>query len=344
MASSAIVMPTEDKTSINQEQQRRLEEIAGMIISANMSSTECAFVYGKCFAEAKAILPKKEFGGWLKGVSRYTVRSAWNFILVHERLSEHRDMLVSAGCATTELFELAKGEPQAVSELVERIGNGERFNRTQIRSVLGIQANTPKREETELYIGGEVGLQAVVKAKIAQDTAKLRKLMSYILKEVETALLPLEVGKPVVKNSLKIAILQECRDARTMIFTVASPMTLQIETRLYPGYLPEDTPWGRVQSILDWMSSDEKWPVRSKFVPWLQNEVVPLLRFAVHGDPLPDTTNASAVPPELEHVVDEQGAVEAPGFGGQTDRITVATPPLDPVEIVTAEELQSAET
>lgn len=83
MASSAVVIPAEDKASNNQEQQRRLEEIAGMIISANTSSTECAFIYGKCFAEAKGILPKKEFGGWLKLVSRYTVRSAWNFILVH---------------------------------------------------------------------------------------------------------------------------------------------------------------------------------------------------------------------------------------------------------------------
>lgn len=31
MASSAVVMPAEDKASTNQEQQRRLEEIAGMI-------------------------------------------------------------------------------------------------------------------------------------------------------------------------------------------------------------------------------------------------------------------------------------------------------------------------
>ena len=92
------------------------------------------------------------------------------------------------------------------------------------------------------------------------------------------------------------------------------------------------------------MSSDEKWPVRSKFVPWLQNEVVPLLRFAVHGDPLPDMTNASAVPPELEQVVGVQGAAEVPEIGSQADRITVAAPPLDPVNTVPAEELKSVET
>lgn len=337
-------MPAEDKAAVNQEQQRRLEEIAGMIISANISSTECAFIYGKCFAEAKAILPKKEFGKWLKGVSSYTVRSAWNFILVHERLSEHRDVLVSAGCATTELFELARGEPQAVSELVERIRNGERFNRTQIRSLLGIQKKAEKKSRSAVLIGGEVGLQAVVQKKIAHDMAKFRKLMASILREVALALQPLELGKPVIKSHLRISILQDCRDASTLIDVIASPMTLQIETRLYPGKLPEDTPWGRVQRMLHLMAFEDKWPVRTDFVPWLQDEVLPLLKFTVHGDPLPETFIGSTSQAETTTVVAEREVTQSAEVAADDDRITVAAPPLDPVDTVPAEELKSVET
>lgn len=343
--SFSVAMPAEKVAAVNQEQQIRLDEIAGIIMSANISSTECAFVYGKCFAEAKAILPKKEFGGWLKGVSRYTIRSAWNFILVHERLSKHREVLVNAGLATTELFEMARGEPQAVSELAERIGHGERFNRTQIRSLLGIQKKkAEKKSQSAILVGGEVGLQAVVQAKIVQDMTLFRNLCSYILKAVEIALHPLELGKAVNKSRLRNAILQECRNASTLIDVIASPMTLQIETRLYPGRLPEDTPWGRVQKILHRMESEDKWPVRSDFVPWLQGEVLPLLKFTVHGDPLPEALIGSESQPETTTVAAGRDVTQSEEVAADGDRITVGAPPLDPVDTVPAEELKSVET
>jgi hypothetical protein len=229
--------------------------------------------------------------------------------------------------------------------LAERIGHGERFNRTQIRSLLGMQKKkAEKKSQSAVLVGGEVGLQAVVQAKIVQDMTLFRNLCSYILKAVEIALHPLELGKAVNKSRLRNAILQECRNASTLIDVIASPMTLQIETRLYPGRLPEGTPWGRVQKVLHRMESEEKWPVRSDFVPWLQGEVLPLLKFAVHGDPLPEALIGSNSLPETTTVASERNVTQPDEIADDDDRIIVAAPPLDPVDTVPAEELKSVET
>lgn len=52
-------------------------------------------------------------------------------------------------------------------------------------------------------------------------------------------------------------------------------------------HAPEGTVWREVLKLLYRMGGVESWPSRVDFVLWLQNEVVPLLRFAVNGEPLP---------------------------------------------------------
>jgi hypothetical protein len=49
--------------------------------------------WASALAEAKSVQPEKRFGRWLKEHCGYTVRSAWNFISVHERLADHRERL-----------------------------------------------------------------------------------------------------------------------------------------------------------------------------------------------------------------------------------------------------------
>lgn len=52
-------------------------------------------------------MPEKAFGKWLSTFSDYTVRSAWNYISIHERLQEYRGQLLAHAVMPTVMFELA---------------------------------------------------------------------------------------------------------------------------------------------------------------------------------------------------------------------------------------------
>ncbi|GAA4171476.1 hypothetical protein GCM10023069_31180 [Shinella granuli] len=55
----------------------------GKIVSLNRDSTHHAFELGACFAEIKALVPKRGFGRCLKVFTDYIVRSAWSYISIH---------------------------------------------------------------------------------------------------------------------------------------------------------------------------------------------------------------------------------------------------------------------
>lgn len=53
--------------------------------------------------------------------------------------------------------------------------------------------------------------------------------------------------------------------------------------------LPDGTVWRKVQDLLHRMGGADDWAKGRAFVPWLQDEVVPLLRFVVHGEAIAET-------------------------------------------------------
>jgi hypothetical protein len=44
--------------------------------------------------------------------------------------------------------------------------------------------------------------------------------------------------------------------------------------------------WGRLQTALRKGGGEASWPVKDEFRPWIVDEVYPLLKFAVRGEPL----------------------------------------------------------
>lgn len=77
-ASSSEVVDHEPAVSVEAvtDTQDDLDRLAGAIRTLKASTAASAFHAGEIFREAKAILPEKGFGKWLKSVSDYTVRSA----------------------------------------------------------------------------------------------------------------------------------------------------------------------------------------------------------------------------------------------------------------------------
>ena len=82
---------------LSDHQKEELRAVRGELRKLNCSSTDHAFEYGRWLAEAKALLPNKRFSGWVKDAIGINVKTARNYISVHENLSPHRQRLVDAG-------------------------------------------------------------------------------------------------------------------------------------------------------------------------------------------------------------------------------------------------------
>lgn len=274
------------------------------IVALNRDSTHHAFQLGACFAEIKALVPERGFGRCLRVFTDYTVRSAWNYISIYERLAAYREALLMHAVLPTVMFELAKGEPAQIEAVIARMADGERIKVKDVREMLGTK---PKRKSDAaiLNAGGPAGLRKVAEWKIDQDAVQFGQLTSAVLEQVEKALKPLAVGRAVRKGALQDKIVHDCRHAHDLINSIAAPLQPQMLRidNWRPARLPEGTVWREVQKLLHRMGGAESWPGRDDFVPWLQNEVVPLLRFVVHGEPLPgevEDVDEEATPEQVE--------------------------------------------
>ncbi len=281
-----VLVRTEvEGTEAAPETESALRRVAEKIVALSKTSGAHAYDLGSTFAEAKSLVPEKAFGKWLRTFSDYTVRSAWNYITIHERLQDYREQLLSHAVMPTVMFELAKGEPAQIEVVIAKIEGGERIRVRDVREMLG---KTPKAkgEVATFDTAGVAGLRKVAASKIDEDTARFLKLTSTVLEEVEKAMEPLALNRAVKKGELSEKILLHCRHAHDLLNSVAAPLVPDATSYMNwrSAKLPEGTVWRKVQDLLHQMGGADDWAKGRAFVPWLQNEVVPLLRFVVHGE------------------------------------------------------------
>lgn len=282
-AATAIVPVSSQAIQAAEDALRRMRE---KLVALTQRSNTHAFELGETFAEAKALVPEKKFGQWLKQFTDYTVRSAWNYIAVHERLKDYREPLLAHAVMPTVMFELAKGEPDQIAAVVARMNAGERIRVKDVKAAFA--APTDKRAVSPFEAGGIAGLRKAAQLKTDQDVAAFHGLAASVLKAVEVALEPLAKKRRVKKGDLQDAVKYDCRHAHDLLNSIAAPLQPGITAHLNwrAAKLPADTSWRKVQALLHAMGGED-WPDYSTaFVPWLQDEVVPLLRFVVHGEPI----------------------------------------------------------
>jgi hypothetical protein len=129
--------PKESEEPLSPDVQARLAEIVERVVSLHRKSTGQIFELGECLAEAKSVQPEKRFGRWLKEHCGYTVRSAWNFISVHERLADYRERLEKHAVASTALIELAKAEPDQIESVLDLYDEGKSLKPAEIKTLIG---------------------------------------------------------------------------------------------------------------------------------------------------------------------------------------------------------------
>ncbi|MDH0911164.1 DUF3102 domain-containing protein [Rhizobium pusense] len=285
----SVAMPEAQASEVTQVDEGALRRAAEKLVTLNRKSTGHAYELGETFAEAKALVPEKRFGQWLKQFTDYSVRSAWNYISIHEKLQDYREHLLTHAVMPTVMFELAKGEPAQIEAVVAKMHAGERIRVKDVRAAFGI---LPKDKDASalLDIAGVAGLRKAAALKLDQDIAAFNALTSSVLKAVEIALEPLARKRAVKKGDLHDAIAFDCRHAHDLLNSIAAP--LQPDATAHMNWraarLPAGTMWGKVQAVLYRMGgSVEAWPGREDIAAWLQGDVVPVLRFVVHGEPMP---------------------------------------------------------
>lgn len=266
-----------------------LKTIGEGIRSLGRRTTEQGFELGGFLARAKAILPERALGAWVKAICKFSTKTARNYIAVHENLADYKERLVAAGVASTTLFVLAYADLEKVEDVVAAFEAGEDLTVAQVKTMVGVTSAKKAKGETALDIGGIAGLRKIAELKVEEDSVKFLQLATGILKRVEKAMEPLARNRSVGKGALQEAVMHDCRHAHDLINSIAAPLqpSMVMGVNWRPAKLAEGTAWRKVQALLQKMGGVDGWPAKDDFVAWLQNEVVPLLRFVVHGEALP---------------------------------------------------------
>lgn len=303
---------------VSPEDVSELQAIGEDIRSLGRRTNLQAYELGGYLARAKAILPERELGAWVKAICKFTPKTARNYIAVYENLSVYKERLVATATSPTMLFVLAYAEEQKVEDVLAALEAGEELTVAQVKQMVGVSTTKKTAPVPDsLNMGGLAGLRKVADLKIEQDAARFLGLATSILKKVEKALEPLSRNRAVRKGALCDAVTYDCRHAHDLINSLAAPLRPDVTPHLNwrPEKLPDGTNWRKVQALLHRMGGTEDWPDRASFVPWLQNEVVPLLRFVVHGEPLPGDAEEEEAGSDVAVKIEQEADAGLLGYG-----------------------------
>ncbi|GAB5460208.1 hypothetical protein [Hoeflea alexandrii] len=285
----AAEAPRENDEPLSPDVQARLAEIVERVVSLHRKSTGQVFELGECLAEAKSVQPEKRFGRWLKEHCGYSVRSAWNFISVHERLAGHRERLEKQAIPSTALIELAKAEPGQIEDVITQYEDGKRLKPSEIKALIGGKNDDGAEEHCDpRQLGGKSGLQKMAAAKLKSDMDEFYRLATLVLTELEHAISRVTAGKRMIMRSLANEVELYARHASDRFKDIAAPLQPVDHLprgNLSHGKIQDQTGWGAVQRSLYRLGGADSWPVRDEMEKWVIEVAHPALRFAVHGEP-----------------------------------------------------------
>jgi hypothetical protein len=282
-------------------------------------TTAHTFERGRHLAAAKALLPKKAFGKWLNAHTAFSVRHAWNHILVDKNLSWHRKRCEAASIVPTTLFILATSEDQRlIEDVIASFDRGDHLTGARIKEMIALSNGEATFETVPMNVGGVKGFLRLAEMRAKEEGARFDALANSVLAEVETAAATIASGKNVTKQGLASAIEFDARHAHDLLKVLISPMfrnDAHAYLNWHPGTLPKYTSWGAAQTVLERLGGKDNWPGREEFPGWLTNTVLPVLRFIVRGEELPGFEAKRLIEPAVSagEVEFESAEVAKPG-------------------------------
>lgn len=298
---NAAVEVKDEADVLTPEQEQELAGCAERIGALGRRSTAQTFEYGAELAKVQAILPAKKFGAWLKAHVGFSTKSAKNYTRVHHELAWHRARMEAAALPSAAMFALLGADDADIEEVLQRIESGERLTVARIKTMVAGESAEKPAAASPLDIPGRAGCLKVAEMRMRHQIDLFYGLLDKALVHVEVAVETFGSGKNVAKSALAEKIEIDCRHANDLFeLTLAPLFTDTYDERMNWKTTQYGTRsgWGRFQKALHKLGGSASWPDRQAFRPWIVDEVYPLLKFVVRGEPLTDGSEMS--PEEVE--------------------------------------------
>mgnify|MGYP001481519679 CR=1 FL=1 len=296
MANTKWSKASDAGNALPKEQQALLREIKKVVQAMARRSTSEAFDVGYYLASGKASVPEKFFAKWLKAECGMTIRSAWNYVGIHERLLAYRERLEASSVTPTAMFMLASAEPAQIEEVLALFEKGERLTTSQVRKQL--KGNSAPKAKLDL--GGAAGLRRAAEAKLKAELDCFFKLARVVLKAVEQVAADIRNGKHVAKTKLADKVEANCREASALLSSAISPVQATSSVAVE---------WESARRIIATLSDPPRWPGRTDYPVWIVDQVLPALEFVVKGTPMTSERANDASLAMIGLDVDEMGEV-----------------------------------
>ncbi|ORE88167.1 hypothetical protein [Aurantimonas sp. 22II-16-19i] len=322
--------------SLDAAARQRIETLEAEIRALGRAGTDQIFTLGEHLDTAAAILKDETFTQWVKTRFDMTDRHARTIRNVHRHLGHVRAACVRHEIKPTVLYHLVAADRSVVDAVVASFERGERLKVREVRALVDGVAGDGEDGGDEAAAapgdrGGLKGLKGLAASKQARQIKSVRAALAVIGREVEAALEPASRGKRVLKGKLADAVMATARLAERELIE----LILDIEVDSLAGSqnlrhvrLPE-TRWQDVLSMLGTLAGGaESLPRNGELTPWLTDEVLPLVAFALEGeDGKPSAAAVSAAAgadidadPDEDAETDEAPATDAAAEAGPEGR------------------------
>jgi hypothetical protein len=249
-------------------------EVEATMAAMARKDADSIFVRGQELARVKSVLPEKTFGKWVKQRCGFTPRLGRMTIATFQNLSAFRDRLVNANVPPTVLYALSSASLDKVEEVTAVFDGGLRLTTAEVKAKLKPEGVAQPRD---IALGGAAGLRRAAEAKMKAQLTLFGTKTKLALKAAEKIGAEIAAGKHVPKTKFVGGVERHCQVAsdllRSAIFPVQSASTQPVE-------------WEKARQIISRLGDSPRWPGRTDFHAWVVEEVLPALRFVVHGTPI----------------------------------------------------------
>ncbi|MCZ8158600.1 MAG: hypothetical protein O9256_01745 [Rhizobiaceae bacterium] len=319
-----IKIKTTTGVEIPSEHRELVDSVEGVIAEFARKDAEATFIRGHELLRVKAVLPEKMLGKWVSTKCGFTPRLARMMMSTAQNLASYRERLVALRAAPTLLYLLSSAANDLVEEVVADLEAGNRVTTAEVKKKMNPEGAGRKVKTTA---GGLEGLRRAAEEKMLAELDLFNKLVKRTLTAAEAAASKIAAGGHVAKTTFAVAVENDCMVASDLFKSALMPARNAVTS-------PAE--WERARRIIGRLGDSPRYPARNEFHGWIVNEVVPTLRFVVHGTPI--TKVADERDDETGETSDQTGASEP-----EADETLLITAADEPVQVPPASNVLAAD-
>lgn len=147
------IIDVEPPATISDTAAMIIEDATAEIRRLIRRSSEDILEIGRNLVRVRDLLPKGQFQDWVTSEFSWSLRTAYNFIAVHERLGGFIERGQLASVSNAALYMLAGGSvpDEVVASITQRVENGERIGPKDVAGALEDHRRAARTDDATLY-------------------------------------------------------------------------------------------------------------------------------------------------------------------------------------------------